>query len=157
MEKQSFYSALIAFIFFTEYGLTQNTEPRPAHDKVFERIEIVNERYLKNVKPIFVKSCFDCHSNQTRYPWYHSLPLIKQLLDEDTATGKKHLEMSDDFPFEGHGSTEEDLKAIDGSIVKGSMPPFKYLIMHPSSRLTIEEEKTIREWVRESLKTLKEQ
>lgn len=157
MAKRFVHIIFISTIFFVEYGMSQGSGPRPSQDAIFKRIETINEQYLKSVKPVFVRSCFDCHSNQTRYPWYHSLPIVKQLLDKDIGEGKKHLEMSDDFPFEGHGSTEEDLKAIEGSIEKGSMPPFKYLVMHPNTRLTTEEKKTIKEWVQESLRTLKDQ
>jgi hypothetical protein len=120
-------------------------------EKMFMAAEVVNNNYLKRVKPIFVKKCFDCHSNQTVFPWYHSLPIVKEMLDKDIAEAKKHLNLSDDFPFEGHGSAEEDLKAIKDDVNKNEMPPFKYWIAHPGSRLTSIEKKMINEWVDSSL------
>ena len=95
MGKRLFYFVLVLAVFFAEHVMSLGSDPRVAQEETFKKIEIINERYVKNVKPIFVKSCFDCHSSQTRYPWYHSLPLIKSLLDNDIAEGKKHLNMSD--------------------------------------------------------------
>lgn len=43
----------------------------------------INQEYLKTVKPIFQKSCFDCHGNTTVYPWYYKVPGVKQLIDND--------------------------------------------------------------------------
>ena len=43
-----------------------------------------------------------------------SVFFIKGLLDSDVKEAKKHLDMSDDFPFDGHGSADEDLKDVFG-------------------------------------------
>jgi len=61
----------------------------------------INESYLATVKPVFRKSCFDCHSSNTNYPWYSNLPGAKQLIQNDIAEAKEHLDMSKDFPFQG--------------------------------------------------------
>lgn len=116
----------------------------------------INESYLSVVKPIFKKSCFDCHSSDTKFPWYSDLPRAKQLIQSDIAEAKEHLDMSEDFPFKGHGSPREDLEAIDKAVIDGSMPPFRYRILHPASKLTDSEKKAIREWVSKSLKILEE-
>ena len=112
--------------------------------------DAINSSYQVTVKPIFQTKCFDCHSNQTRWPWYHSLPGIKQLLEQDAAEGREHLDLSDDFPFGGHGSPIEDLDAIDKTLKDGSMPPWKYKLMHRSSRLTAEEKQIILDWINKS-------
>lgn len=110
----------------------------------------INTDYLNRVKPIFQKSCFDCHSDQTRYPWYHQVLGIKQLLDRDISEAKKHMDMSGDFPFQGHGTPPEDLEAIADVVSKGSMPPFRYRLMHPGSKLSESERSVVLEWVKES-------
>jgi hypothetical protein len=122
----------------------------------FKKAEIINDQYIKKIRPIFQKKCFDCHSNQTNFPWYHSLPVIKGLLDADINEGRKHIDMSDDFPFEGHGSAEEDLKAIQKDVNENSMPPMKYWLIHWRSRLTKEERLRINIWIDESLMILKQ-
>lgn len=115
----------------------------------------INSAYMQNVKPIFQKKCFDCHSDQTRYPWYSKLPGAKWLIESDIQEAKKHLDFSSDFPFKGHGSPKEDLEEIMRSVDFGKMPPFRYRILHSGSKVTKEEKSTIQAWVAESQKLLK--
>lgn len=119
------------------------------------RFSEINRTYIQKIKPIFAKKCFDCHSNQTRYPWYHSLPGIKQWLDHDISEGKKHIDFSIDFPFQGHGTPLEDLQAIRDSVETNSMPPFAYILMHTSSKISKTEREAIILWTNESENLLK--
>jgi hypothetical protein len=114
----------------------------------------INESYIANVKPVFKKSCFDCHSSNTNYPWYSRVPGAKQLIESDIAEAKEHLDMSADFPFKGHGAPKEDLEAIRDSVNEKTMPPFRYRMMHWSSGLNDSERTTILRWVEESLAQL---
>lgn len=123
----------------------------PATDDSDELLRTINESYIKNIKSIFQKSCFDCHSSQTKYPWYAKIPGAKQLIASDVAEANAHLDMSEDFPFKGHGSPIEDLEAIRKAVAENSMPPFRYWILHNESRLSSEEKKTVLEWTNSSL------
>lgn len=115
----------------------------------------INEDYLANVKPIFQQSCFNCHSTQTIYPWYAKLPGAKQLIEADVTEAKRHLDFTADFPFGSHSSPPEDLVAIGKSIRDASMPPLRYRVMHPSSKLSSEEILKVEKWINESLAQLK--
>ncbi len=118
------------------------------------KLHQINEEYKKTVKPIFQKSCFACHSGQTQYPWYYKLPIAKQLIDSDIREAKKHIDLTNDFPFRGHGSPEEDLAAIRKAIEDHTMPPFRYKILHPGSQLSEGEQQIVLRWIKESLKAL---
>ncbi|MBS1963231.1 MAG: heme-binding domain-containing protein [Bdellovibrionales bacterium] len=120
-----------------------------------EKLKRIGVSYLAQVKPIFQKACFDCHSNQTRYPSYYKIPGIRQLIDSDIAESKKHLDFSNDFPFKSHASVEEDLKAIGDEVREGDMPPFRYRILHSRQKLTKEDKAAISTWVSESAAILK--
>ena len=123
--------------------------------EIKEKYEKINQEYLKTVKPIFQKSCFDCHGNTTVYPWYYKIPGVKQLIDSDINESKKHLDFSKDFPFISHETPIKDLDAIAKSIKNDSMPPFRYLIMHGDKKLTKDEVKQVEKWIRESKEILK--
>lgn len=125
-----------------------------AEEKNQVTLKEINNAYLSSVKPIFQKSCFDCHSSTTHYPWYANLPLAKQLIASDLQEAKKHMDMSHDFPFQGHGSPLEDLKAIEESVSKGEMPPLRYRLMHLNKTVSAEDREAISDWVRQSLKSL---
>ena len=123
--------------------------------EIEEKYIRINQQYLKTVKPIFQKSCFDCHGNTTVYPWYYKIPGVKQLIDSDIKESKKHLDFSKDFPFISHETPIKDLDAIGKSIKNDSMPPFRYLIMHGDKKLTKDEVKQVDKWIRESKEMLK--
>lgn len=118
------------------------------------KLNEINEEYKERVKSIFQKSCFDCHSQQTRYPWYYKIPGAKGLIDSDLAEAKKHIDLTNDFPFHGHGSPEEDLSAIRKAVEENTMPPFRYRILHPGANLNKTEREAILQWIKESLDQL---
>src|SRR3989338_8759883 len=90
----------------------------------------INRDYVQNVRPIFAQKCFDCHTGQTRYPRYYSLPGVKQLIDRDIREGRKHLDVSDDFPFKSHATPQEDLEEIAEVVKENTMPPWRYWVLH---------------------------
>jgi hypothetical protein len=123
--------------------------------EAIEQSRQINVEYLTSIKPIFRKSCFDCHSSTTHYPWYNALPGIRQLIASDIEEAKKHMDMTGDFPFPGHGTMAEDLEAIRKAIEKGDMPPFRYWILHKNTKLTESEKKQVLGWANRGLQLLK--
>ena len=90
---------------------------------------VINEEF-KLVQPIFQHGCYDCHSKFTTYPWYHKLPLVKSMIDNDIKNGRKHVDFSDGFPFGGKGTILEILRDIRSEINETDMPPITYRMMH---------------------------
>ena len=118
------------------------------------KLKQINVTYLAKVKPIFKRSCFDCHSDQTAFPWYYKLPIIGWIIDEDIKEAREHMDFSKDYPFISHESPVEDLKELMEVIEEDEMPLFSYKIMHPSSALSDKEKEDILNWAKESLKIL---
>lgn len=112
----------------------------------------INTNYLKNIKPIFEQKCFDCHSDKTRFPWYYSLPIVRQIINSDIQEAREHLDFTPDFPFKSHETPIEDLKAIIEDVEKDTMPPWNYRLMHRHSALTPQEKELVIRWAGESLK-----
>lgn len=115
----------------------------------------INEKYIQDVKPIFEKKCFDCHGSISKYPWYYKVPGVKQMIDYDMKEAKKHLDMSEGFPFKSHGTPFEDAKSIKKVAKEGSMPPLRYVLGHWNSTLSEDEKQKIIRWSEESLSKLK--
>jgi hypothetical protein len=152
----------------TAYAHKGHTHAKPAPDLKDEKepvkeagieadavLRTIGASYSSSIETIFRRSCFDCHSSETRYPWYSKLPFVKSLIEGDIEEAKKHLDMSEGFPFKGHGSVPEDLTAIEEVIRDGSMPPLRYRVLHPGSSLTGVERERVKNWVEESLKIMK--
>ena len=118
-------------------------------------LQKIDESYQKNIASIFRAKCFDCHGEAQKLRWYYSLPIAKQIMNDDMTEAKEHMDMRGGFPFKGHGSPQEDLQAILEVTKNNEMPPFRYRMLHWSSKLTKDEQKKITTWVKESLRSLK--
>ena len=134
-----------------EKALLAQIEPHHTEKTIFSRIQ---QDYQAQVQSIFTQKCFACHSSESPLPWYAAIPGIKQLIQWDTNEAQTHLELSQGFPFQGHGSPREDLEAILQTLQDRDMPPFRYWIFHPSHSLSPEELKKTRLWAEEGLKLL---
>lgn len=108
----------------------------------------INNQYKKNIKSIFEQKCLSCHGQRPDLPWYYSVPGAKHLIDYDMKEAKKHMDMTNDFPFAGHGSPLGDLKSIHKAITNDTMPPLRYKIMHWNSALTDDEVEQIKLWIK---------
>ncbi|MFQ5607093.1 MAG: heme-binding domain-containing protein [Candidatus Zixiibacteriota bacterium] len=108
------------------------------------------------VKPMLKYSCYDCHSDQTDYPWYHGLPLVKGFLDDHVEEAREHLDMSNGFPFGGHASQLKQLHEIEEQVEEGEMPLFSYRIMHWGKLIEGEKQDTLFEWIASSEAAIKQ-
>ncbi len=118
--------------------------------------EKINMNYKLQVEPIFMSKCFDCHSAQTKYPWYYQIPGINLLMNSHVKEARSHMNMNEGFPFKGHGTPLEDLKELEKTITENSMPPFYYKVFHSDSSLTHKEKNRILLWINNSKLQLKE-
>ncbi len=83
------------------------------------------------------RACFDCHSNQTTWPWYSSVAPVSWRIQNHVDEGRAKLNFS---AFDPANEKMRDAAGEAGeSITKGQMPPFDYLLMHPEARLTQQE------------------
>jgi hypothetical protein len=106
------------------------------------------------VEPIFDKGCYDCHSDKTRYPWYHALPVIKGMIDKDIRSARKHLDMSGGAPFSKIIGAADILVAIKNELQAGDMPPLGYRMMHWCAKPSAAEADSVYTWIDRSLATL---
>lgn len=94
-----------------------------------------------NLDAILHRACADCHSQETRWPWYSRLPVVSQVIQEDIQEGRSRLDFSRDAPLSA-SQKEELLDAINA----GSMPPRNYLRLHPDAKLSKDEIKRLGAW-----------
>ena len=97
-------------------------------------------------RAIAKRACFDCHSNETIWPWYSNVAPVSWLIYRDVSDGREHLNFSewDVHPSmpEGEGEGEEHQhgpEVITEVLESGEMPPATYLLLHPEARLTDQE------------------
>ena len=89
---------------------------------------------------VFKNSCYDCHSNNTRYPWYVNIQPMGWVMARHIKKGKENLNFSE-FGTYSKRKQANKLRAIATSIKDGSMPLSSYTIMHTDAKLCEEEER----------------
>jgi len=101
----------------------------------------------KKVEAILAKSCFDCHSNHTEYPWYAQIQPVGWWLADHIEEGKEELNFSE-FALLNPGDQRHKLHECEEMIEANEMPLPSYLWVHGSSRLTDDEKKIMYKWVK---------
>jgi hypothetical protein len=77
------------------------------------------------------RACFDCHSNETVWPWYSNLAPVSWLVYRDVVDGRQRMNFSDWINL--HLLETDEITSV---ISEGQMPPFQYLPTHPTARLS---------------------
>jgi len=96
-------------------------------------------------RAIAQRACYDCHSNETVWPWYSYVAPVSLRVADHVAEGREHLNFSE------WDRANEGLEEILETINKGEMPLSDYLLMHPEAKLTAEEQRALTEGLQATL------
>jgi hypothetical protein len=86
------------------------------------------------------RACYDCHSNQTVWPWYAGIAPASWLVYNDVVEGREKLNFSDWRAGRREGEKAGEIRK---EVEEGEMPPFRYRLAHPEARLTGEEKQLL--------------
>jgi hypothetical protein len=93
-------------------------------------------------RELAVAACFDCHSNQTYWPWYAYVAPVSWLVLHDTEEGRRHLN------FDEFDRRQKNAKEAADEVESGEMPPWYYALMHGRARLSDADKTTLIEGLR---------
>lgn len=99
----------------------------------------------ENVRTIITRACYDCHSNETKWPWYSNVAPVSWLVAADVVDGRKHLNFSEWGTLKP-GRVIKKLSEIEGEVTDNSMPLPKYLKLHPEAVLTDADKDVLTKW-----------
>jgi hypothetical protein len=91
------------------------------------------------------RACMNCHSNETAWPWYSNIAPASWMVARDVAAARDHMNFSD------WGERGRRVDELVRQIERGSMPPARYLALHPEARLNAEERAQLIEGLQKSL------
>jgi hypothetical protein len=97
------------------------------------------------VKAILDRSCADCHSSRTVWPWYSNVAPVSWLLVDHVNEGRHELSFSE---FGGYTDRKKShkLQEICEQVEKGEMPLKQYVVLHPDARLSEADKQTLCSW-----------
>ncbi len=111
----------------------------------FER----TQKVTANVAAILKVSCYDCHSNNTRYPWYSELQPGAYFMAQHIKEGKEELNF-DEFNDYSKRRKKAKIKSIISQIEKDEMPLKSYRMMHGNARLSADKKKELLDFFRDN-------
>jgi mono/diheme cytochrome c family protein len=85
-------------------------------------------------KALFDRTCADCHSHTTKWPWYSNVAPLSWIISDHVMEGREHFNVSA-WGLQKHNEGEEAAEELE----EGEMPVFGYTITHPEARLSREE------------------
>ncbi|MGE5217450.1 MAG: heme-binding domain-containing protein [Chloroflexota bacterium] len=97
------------------------------------------------IQALLRRACYDCHSNETIWPWYSQIAPLSLLLARDVKEGRREVNFSTWEKYEARRKNRK-LKEIAEQVEKGDMPPWYYLPFHPDAKLSAAEREMIIKW-----------
>ncbi|MER0442613.1 heme-binding domain-containing protein [Emticicia sp. W12TSBA100-4] len=141
MKKVLFFS-LIVFLLLQFYQPARNSnngQVLPIHIAKVYNIPTKVQQILQN-------SCYDCHSNNTHYPWYSYLQPSRFLMEYHIKTGKENLNFSEWGNYSKRRQ-ESKLDRIAKQIESNEMPLASYTLIHQKAKLSEQQKQDIITWI----------
>jgi Haem-binding domain len=149
--KKTLLVLLLAFVVIQFFRPAKNTASGP---EAFAKDIATAHTIPADVQLIFQKACYDCHSNNTDYPWYSYIQPVAWWLADHVKEGKKELNFSE---FAGYSIRRKYKKfeEINKEVKEGEMPLESYTFIHTNAKLSDAERLAIANWatsLRDSMK-----
>ena len=147
--KRLFQILLLAFIVIQFFRPTKNKAEGMGNNDISKLYPVPED-----VQTILKTSCYDCHSNNTRYPWYNNIQPVAWWLNNHIEDGKKDLNFSE---FAGYRIRRQykKLEEINDLVKKDEMPLDSYLWIHKDAKLNEQQKLTLANWVQSVRDTIK--
>ena len=107
------------------------------------------------IAAMFKSACYDCHSHETRWPWYSSVAPMSWKIAQDVDEGRVQLNLSD-WPSDPKRAWKK-MENMSEEIDQKDMPLKKYMILHKDAQLTDDERSELTQWLDKQADMLKSQ
>lgn len=139
--KKISIALLIAFIGIQFIPTTQNQS-----SDIQETDIVKNFHAPEKIENIFKTSCYDCHSNNTNYPWYNKIQPLAWFLEDHIKEGKSELNFSE-FGSYSKRRQKSKFKSIASQIEDGEMPLSSYTLLHQDAKLSSNDKEEVLAWI----------
>jgi hypothetical protein len=140
--KKLFLLLLVAFVIAQFFGPEKNQGDLASIEPF-----LAETNPPEDVKVILKETCYDCHSDYTRYPWYNNIPPINYWLAGHVDHGKEELNFSNWAEFSTK-KKDHKLEEIEELVLAKEMPLESYTITHSEAKLTDAQIQSVVDWVK---------
>lgn len=132
MKKKILFASLVLVLAVIASGLfAKRSNPHVENEVAWDSSQTRDQ---------FMKSCADCHSHETKWPWYAYVGPSAFLVAHNVEEGREHFNVSRRNMGESHEAAEE--------VMEGEMPPRDYLLLHPEAALSPEQKRSFAKGLR---------
>ena len=134
--------ALLLFLgaaFIHPFGMVKNQSP--------EKPSLTDSITDAEAAQIIQRSCQNCHSERTEWPWYSYVPPMSWLVEQDVHDARSHMNFSRWSEY-STDAKQEFLSKMSIMVKRRAMPLPRYLKLHPEGRLTDEQVAYLSQWAR---------
>ena len=108
----------------------------------------------ENISALLQESCYDCHSNNTEYPWYNKVQPVGWFLEDHINEGKEELNFNEWDAYSNRRKNSK-LKSIISQVKDDEMPLASYTLIHKDAKLSNSEKTLIIDYMKNLKETLK--
>lgn len=139
------FQALVGIVFLA-LAIIQFIRPNTVNPPIVESQKIENHTVVsEEVNEILKRSCNDCHSNETVYPWYYQIQPIGWYIEDHIKEGRHELNFSEWGSY-SERKKKRKLKEICEQVESGEMPLPSYLLVHRNAKLSETDVKILCDW-----------
>ncbi|HEV7681932.1 MAG TPA: heme-binding domain-containing protein [Pyrinomonadaceae bacterium] len=131
---------IVSLVIAQFFGPAKTNPASDATQSIESRMQLTPQ-----VAAIIDRSCNDCHSNKTRWPWYSHIAPVSWFVIDHVNEGRENLNFSE---WGSYNQRDVDgvLRQICREVRAGAMPLSSYTPLHPGSKLSAEDVKTLCDW-----------
>jgi len=143
MKKALKWAALLILVLFVAAQAYRPDRTNPSVDQ--SKTLGASGRVTPEAAAILERSCNDCHSSETRWPWYSNVSPVSWFLKNHVDEGRRELNLSEWGTYAAR-KRERKLHEICEQVEAGEMPIKSYLPLHPSAKLSDEDRRVLCDW-----------
>jgi len=132
--------ALIVVFVLLQFTNPARTNPPVIHDFLAATMP------PPDINGMFHRACYDCHSYETKWPWYSHIAPVSWLIVDDVEGGRRHVDFSN-WPVNDPARAAKRLEDASEELGYNEMPPAKYKLIHVGARLTAAERQQLIQWL----------
>jgi hypothetical protein len=145
MKKTLKWSGIILILVLLGIQMVRPAKTNPVSDPKLDLK--AHTQVPAEVSAILDRSCRDCHSNQTRWPWYSHVAPVSWIVAEDVEHGRSHVNFSEWAKYDAK-QADKALDEMCEELEKKGMPLVSYTWAHAGTRLSDAEVKTVCDWTK---------
>jgi hypothetical protein len=136
------------------FALLQLANPPRTNPPVAPGHDLMAAHPPPQIATLLHSACYDCHSDETKWPWYSRVAPVSWLVADDVTRGRERLNFSE-WPRDLPERVAKRLERISEEVDDQEMPPAKYTLLHPEARLTAGQREQLIHWADQEAARLK--